>query len=134
VPEHLLVPDDARWYQRLWASVRTALSNLFTVRRDDGPSPRLLSAEQEALVVQVLALKLEGARVALLRNDTVSFRDLIESSSNWLDAYFRDDDPGVVAAKAELLRLRPLELNPPLPDISRSLNLLRAFLAPAASP
>lgn len=130
--ERVLVADDARWYERARAAIVEALSGIFTVRRDTGPSPRLLDAEQEALVAQVLALKLEGARVALLRGDTISFRDLCESASTWLDLYFRDDDPGVAAAKAELERLQPLDLNPPLPDISRSLALLRAFLQPAA--
>ncbi|WP_028081598.1 uroporphyrinogen-III C-methyltransferase [Solimonas soli] len=133
-PERVPLPEHARWYQRAWASVREALSSIFSVRRDSGPSPRLLGAEQEALVVQVLALKLEGARVALLRGDTTSFRDLCESAAAWLDTYFQHDDPGVAAARAELERLRPLDLSPPLPDIGRSLNLLRAFMRPAATP
>ncbi|MFT4046356.1 MAG: uroporphyrinogen-III C-methyltransferase [Solimonas sp.] len=133
-PEHVPLPAHARWYQRLWASVREALSGVFSVRRDTGPSPRLLGAEQEALVVQVLALKLEGARVALLRGDTTSFRDLCESATSWLDTYFQHDDPGVAAARAELERLRPLELTPPLPDVGRSLNLLRAFMRPSDAP
>lgn len=129
-PRHLAIPDDARWYQRLWLSVSEALGNIFTVRRDNGPPPQLLSQEQEALIAQMLALKLEGARVALLRRDTVSFRDLSESAGLWLDQYFRRDDPGVQAAKSELQRLQPMDLNPPLPDITRSLDLLRRFLAP----
>ena len=129
-PQPLLIADDARWYERVRASVIEALSSIFAIRRDTGPSPRLRGAEQEALVVQVLALKLEGARVALLRGDTVSFRDLCDSASAWLDTYFRSDDPGVAAAKAELERLQPLDLTPPLPDIGRSLGLLRAFLRP----
>jgi len=133
-PEYVAAPDDARWYQRVGASVREALSSIFTVRRDTGPSPRLLGAEQEALVVQVLALKLEGARMALLRGDTTSFRDLCESASDWLDTYFQGDDPGVAAAHAELERLQPLELSPPLPDISRSLALLRDFMQPTDAP
>ncbi|NGY04931.1 uroporphyrinogen-III C-methyltransferase [Solimonas terrae] len=134
VAERVPMADDARWYQRVGASVREALSSIFTVRRDSGPSPRLLDAEQEALVVQVLALKLEGARIALLRGDTTTFRDLCESASTWLDTYFQKDDPGVAAAHAELERLQPLELSPPLPDISRSLGLLRAFMQPDEKP
>lgn len=134
VAEHIIVPDDARWYQRVGASVREALASIFTVHRDNGPSPRLLAAEQEALVVQVLALKLEGARIALLRDDTTSFRDLCESASNWLDTYFQNDDPSVAAAHAELERLQPLDLSPPLPDISRSIGLLRAFMKPDETP
>ena len=117
-------------WARLQVTVREALSSLFTVRRNTGPSPRLLSAEQEALVVQVLMLKLEGARLALLRGDAVSFRDLCETSSRWIDDYFNAQDAGVLAAKAELERLQPLNLAPPLPDITRSLTLLRAQQGP----
>lgn len=114
--------------ERLAEAVRTALRAMFTVRRTDGPAPRLLSVEAEARVAQVLELKLEGARAAWLLGDTVSFRDLVDSSGAWLREHFRGDDPGVQAALAELERLRPLELQPALPDISRSLVLLRAQL------
>lgn len=117
-------------WQRFRASVGEALAALFTVRRNVGPSPRLLAAEQETLVVHLLMLKLEGARLALLRNDAVSFRDLCESGARWIDEYFDPRDPGVLAAKAELERLQPLKLAPPLPDITRSLTLLRAQQGP----
>src|SRR5690606_38400816 len=83
-PERVVVPADARWWQRAAASVHTAVSSLFTVRRNAGPAAQRLSEEQETLVVQVLAMKLEGARLAMLGGDTVSFRDLCESASRWM--------------------------------------------------
>ncbi|MGH8461239.1 MAG: uroporphyrinogen-III C-methyltransferase [Stenotrophobium sp.] len=133
VPEHfearadqLNLPANASRLQRAWASIKQALNGIFVIRRNTGPSPRLLPAGDEALVYQVLALKLEGARLAMLRRDQISYRDLCNSASTWLRDYFRADDPGVLAAQAELERLRPLQLDPPLPDISRSLQLLRA--------
>jgi len=46
----------------------------------------------------------------------------------WLGDYYRAEDPTVSAARAELERLRGLELDPPLPDLSRSVGLLRAYL------
>ncbi len=121
---------DASRGQRFVASVREALSSLFAVRRNTGPSPRLLSAEQETLIVEILALKLEGARMALLRGDAVTFRDLCESAAQWLNDYFHDEDAGVIAAQAELARLLPLDLAPPLPEISNSLSLLRQQMEP----
>ena len=133
VPEHfdarvdqVSVPAGASRLQRAWISIKEALSSIFVIRRNNGPSPRLLPADEEALVYQVLALKLEGARLAMRRRDQISYRDLCNSASAWLRDYFRADDPGVLAAQAELERLRPLQLDPPLPDISRSLQLLRA--------
>ncbi|HUP91504.1 MAG TPA: uroporphyrinogen-III C-methyltransferase [Solimonas sp.] len=121
-------PAGAGLWERTRASVREALKAMFTVRRASGPAPRLLSEESASLVQQVLALKLEGTRAAWLSGDTVSFRDLCSSSAQWLRDYFRADDPGVLAALAELERLRPLELDPPLPDLTGSLTLLRAVL------
>src|SRR3546814_16287990 len=40
--EPILVPDDARWYQRIGASIRQALASLFTVQ--DRKSTRLNSS------------------------------------------------------------------------------------------
>lgn len=123
-----VLPPDAGWSQRAWVAMVQAISSVFSLRRNEGPSPRLLPPEQEALVVQMLALKLEGARVAMLRNDAASFRDLCNSALDWIGDYFRADDPQVLAARAELERLKSIRLDPALPDITRSLTLLRGYL------
>lgn len=139
VPEHFRArpeqtappPADAGMWARAWAAVKRALASAFSVRRSQSPAPQLLRLEQTELIRQVLMLKLEGARVALLRQDSASFRDLCASAAGWLDQYFHTGDPAVTAARAELQRLNGLQLQPPLPDISRSLGLLRRYLEPA---
>lgn len=116
-------------WQRLLAAVKTAAGTLFTIRREDNARAlRLLPPESEAVVYQVLTLKLEGARVALLTGNTVALREEARSASTWLDEQFKANDPGVLAMRGELDRLQGLELRPPLPDISRSLAALRARL------
>lgn len=125
-------PEGASGWRRLVEAVRTTLRSLFTIRRDDNARAlRLLPPETEAAVYHVLTLKLEGARVALLRGDTVALREQLRSTSAWLQSEFKADDPGVLAMTAELERLQALELAPPLPDISRSLAALRARLGHA---
>lgn len=119
--------DLTRW-QRLRAAVGEALRGMFTLRRSSGPAARLLAPQEEALVHQVLMLRIEAARVALLRSDSVSFRDACSSAARWLRDWYRVDDSSVQTALAELERLQPLELAPPLPDITRSLTLLRAHM------
>jgi uncharacterized protein HemX/uroporphyrinogen-III synthase len=124
---------DARWYGRVWSAIRGAATSLFVIRREDNAaSLRLLPAEDEAVLVHVLILKLESARVALLRGETASFRDSMSSAGDWLRQFFRADDPGVEAAIGEIERLQALELSAPPPDLSESLTLLRQVLAPAA--
>lgn len=126
------VDAGAHWYQRVWDSVRSAVSSLFLIRRDDNASKlRLLPAEDEAVIVHVLILKLESARVALLRGETASFRESTGSAADWLRQFFRADDAGVEAALGEIERLQTLELSAPPPDLSGSLTLLRQVLEPA---
>ncbi len=116
-------------WRRMLSAVRTAARSLFTIRRDDNARAlRLLPPESEAIVYQVLTLKLEGARVALLTGNSVALREEARSASEWLDAQFKAEDPGTLAMKAELERLQTLDLRPPLPDISRSLTALRVRL------
>jgi uncharacterized protein HemX len=116
------------WWSRGWQSLHDMLSAVFIVRRTDKPVDRLLPPEQEALVTQLFALKLESARAALLLGDTGAFRGALDSALQWLGDYYRPEDPAVDAARAELERLRTLDLAPPLPDLSRSVGLLRAYL------
>ncbi|MGQ0696916.1 MAG: uroporphyrinogen-III C-methyltransferase [Panacagrimonas sp.] len=121
------VPADG--WRRLVAAVQTAATRLFTIRREDNArAMRLLPPEAEATVYHVLALRVEGARVALLRGETVALRESLRSAAAWLDTEFKPDDPGVLATRAELERLQGLNLRPPLPDISRSLAALRSRL------
>lgn len=119
---------DAGLPQRAWAAAKTALAHIFVLRRGDGPKPRLLSADEEALVVQILQLKLEGARLALLAGDGRTFRDLIGGARTWLTEYYDDTDAAVRVAGNELARLQGVDLAPAPPDISQSLTLLRAHL------
>lgn len=123
---------DGGWFARARHAALHALSSVFNLRRNDGPAPRLLPPEQEALVYQTLTLKLEGARMAMLRNDATSYRDLCASASAWLRVYFREQEPNVLAAQAELERLSAVPLGGLLPEVSGSLAMLRAYLDSAA--
>lgn len=127
-PTTVPVPDaaDAPWYGRLWHSVSQALASLYTVRREEPAVRQLLPPETQALTVALLKLKLEGARAALLSRDDASYRELCNAAIQWLDEQFKRSDPAVMAVIEELERLRSAELQPALPEISRSLTLLRA--------
>jgi len=121
-------PTSGSFADHGWSSLRDMLRTVFIVRRTDKPVDRLLPPEQMALVKQLLALKLESARAAVLLGDTASMRSALESADRWLGDYYRPEDPAVSAARAELERLRGLDLDPPLPDLGRSVGLLRAYL------
>lgn len=124
-PEEL--PADAEWPVRLAAGVRSALGAVFRIQREARPVDRLLPPEQEALIHTLLSLKLEGARLALLRQEPASYRDLIDGALGWLAQYYVLGDARVLAARAELERLRALELKPALPLPTQALERLRAL-------
>jgi uroporphyrin-3 C-methyltransferase len=116
------------WLTRTVQSLKAMLRSVFVIRRTDKPVDRLLPAEQEVLVGQILLLKLETARTALLRDDTEAFRGAVSEAHGFLGDYYRVEDPSVLAARAELERLQNLDLSPPPPDLTRSLGLLRAYI------
>lgn len=117
----------AEWPARLWAGTRSALSAVFRIQREQRPVDRLLPPEQETLIHTLLALKLEGARLALLRVEPASYRDLIDSALYWLDQYYVAGDVRVLSSRAELERLRALDLKPALPLPVKALERLRSL-------
>ena len=135
VPDRFTAPDapaapapEAGFFGRIWASVKLALSNLFALRRNDAGNARLLAPDEEALVAQILALRIEGARLALLAGDARTFQELAGTAADWIRQYYDDSALDVKAVLEELERMRSLRLAPALPDISHSLAALRAQL------
>lgn len=122
------VPEDGTRLSRAWAAVKNALSHVFALHRRDGPQPRWLPPDQQALVAQVLQLKLEGARLALLARDGRTLHELADGARDWVARYYDVTDPDVKAALAQLDALRSMNLSPPVPEIGRSLALLRGVL------
>jgi uroporphyrin-3 C-methyltransferase len=114
------------WLGRLWANAKSGLANIFVLRRDARGQPRLLAPAEAALVGQILELKLEGARLALLARDGLAFKELTGAARDWLAQHYDHGDTEVQLALKELGRLHEQALAPKPPDISRSLTLLRA--------
>lgn len=127
-PSRDITPEASGFWARGIGSLRQMFGAVFTVRRTDKPVDRLLPPEQERLVGQLLLLKLETARAALLNRNTATLRATVEDAAAFLNDYYRSDDPTVLGARAELDRLMTLDLNPQLPELGRSLGLLRAYL------
>ena len=109
----------------LWRRIRESFKSMITIRREGRPEPVLLAPSEEHFVHLNAQLKLEGARVAALRRDDAAFRAAIRSTRAWIARWYETDDATVHAAVSELEALESQRLNPPLPDISGALRLLR---------
>lgn len=112
-------------WARGWSRVTQSLKALFHVHHHDKPVQPLLSHEQRQLVGAVFALRLDGARTALIRRNTPLYRTQIQAADQWLQRYYRQDAPSVKALHEQLTQLAQLDLSPQLPDITQSLELLR---------
>lgn len=116
------VPDSAPWWQRAWGELRAALAEQVSIRRHAEPVRALPDAATELFLRQLLTLRLEAARVAVLRLDDARYRSSLDGALALLDDHF--DADAAAAVRERLESLRSQTLRPEAPDISGSFTLL----------
>ena len=140
-PEHYTpgtaVPATADGKLTLWQRFKAGLDRLvrdiFTVHHRNQPIEPLLTPEQDYFLRQNLELRLAAARAALLQRDNAAFQSSAQLAHSWLEIYFNAQDASVKSAIRELAQMQAQQINPPLPDISASLTLLRRQEPPRAT-
>ncbi len=115
-------------WQDIPAVVWKDIKSLVVVRRHKQPIEPLLPPAESWFLVQNLRLKLEQARLALLRGDTNLFRQNLNEANSWMSTYFNEESPGVINALKQTSELSKIELRPAIPDVSGSLRQLRSLL------
>ena len=123
-------PEGARWYEVMYNSVKSAVSSAFVVRRTEDVTAPLLSPEQERLTRALLELRLESAKIALIKGNAILFVNSVDSAKTWLEQQFDMTNNSVIAAHRELSRLAALNVAAELPDISNSQAMLIPLLEP----
>jgi uroporphyrin-3 C-methyltransferase len=113
----------------LMARIMKDLKGVVSIRRSDQAIEPLLPPEEQHYLAQNLGLKLEEARIALLRHDTETFRQNLSDVQMWVQRYFDPKSAAVTNVIATVDDLRNAELKPELPDISGSLRELRRWLS-----
>jgi len=104
-----------------WDSLR----GLVVLRHNGEVVAPLLPPEQNFFLQQNLTLKLETARIALLRQDDEIFHSSLATASDWTAKYFDANADSTKQFLAEIKALDALNLNPEIPDISDSLRILK---------
>ena len=119
------IPEDDKKPEKLTDTLVDDLKGLVTIRHTDRPVQSILVPEEVVALRQVLLLKLEMARSALLRGDDVLYKANMESALSWLKENF---DPAAALTQnlaSDIESLKNIQLQVPLPDISKSLSMLR---------
>ena len=100
---------------------------LMVIRKHDQPVSAMLPPSQQYFLYQNLRLQLESARLALLRQENILFKSSLDTAIEWLNSFFDGEDNATSQMLATLTQLKNTELDPALPNISASLNLLTQY-------
>ncbi|HEY5645087.1 MAG TPA: uroporphyrinogen-III C-methyltransferase [Pseudomonadales bacterium] len=112
----------------LWAALLDQIGRYLRFRRFEGEGVRPLLAPEEAAYLELnLRLMLEQAQLAALRAETTVYQQSLQTAASWIATYLDKDDPAVARSLDEIEALSIVVLDEPLPDISGSLNALRAL-------
>jgi len=98
--------------------------SVMVIRHRGKPVSAMLPPEQQFFVYQNLRLKLEAARLAILRGDQALFDSSLASAREWLNEFFDGEKSSTRALLKQLDELKGIDLSPELPDISGSLVAL----------
>ena len=124
------------WQWRDWlGEIEQWLEKSVVLRRDgERPAP-LIAPEAHYLLTQNLRLTLEGARLALYRDDEKGFRTALGQARRWVTEHFDGSAATTRGLLRELARLEQAPLKRSLPDLEESLRALtRAATRPPPAP
>lgn len=105
----------------LWAGFKETVR----IRRNDQPVQAMLPPEQQFFLYENLRLHLEMARLALMRGDDRLYHDSLGTVADWLASHFDPHDELTRSMRKTVTELNAVNIRPPLPDISQSLQALK---------
>jgi uroporphyrin-3 C-methyltransferase len=114
-------------WQRFADEAREDLLRLVRIQRMDDPAAPLLTPAQGAALRENLRLRLLSARLALLQHDAVNYRNDLAAVEAALRHYFDTRAQPTQAALASVRQLAAATVSVTLPDLSASLDALRAL-------
>lgn len=112
-------------FSRAWAVARNALASLVSIHKVDDHEGSVVTIEEQALRRQHLQLLLFSARTAVVRHDNASYRSALAGARRWLGEFFDLSDPATTGLLNEVQLLEPVNIDPQLPDVSNSLQILQ---------
>lgn len=119
-----LIQDQATWKQ-VWQEVWGELQKAVLIRRLDQPVAPLMAPEQNYYLKQNLRLMLEQANLAILEQNQAIFQHSLKQAVIWLENYFDLQDNQTITLITKLREMQKLNIAYKVPDISKSLRLLK---------
>jgi len=121
--------DGSNMFTQGWNRFVDTLKQVIVVRRMDEPVKPLLSPDQSAWARLNLQLMLEEAEMAVLRGNQPLYERALEKAVTTVNDWYNSSNPEIRGLSSTLAELAGRNVDPELPDISRSLELLKERLA-----
>lgn len=123
-----LVTSDGE-FTRMLNSALDELKQLVIIRRLDEAVEPLLAPDQVYYLQQNLRLMIEQAELALLDSNQPMYLRSLTKAEEWVNTYFSQNKDDTALLLSTLSSLKEHQINPELPDISQSLQLLKKRVA-----
>lgn len=123
------VEFDVGEWRKLGLAIWSDLVNLVEVKDADLPDAVLFDPELRYFLRQNLKLELASARLSVLRGDKANLHSSVGMIQRLLEAYYDVEHDGVTNMLKKLKEAESMDLTPALPNITRSLDVIRKHRA-----
>lgn len=127
------IPDKEEAAQGQWKDVALSmwgdLVKMVEIKDQAVPDEILFDPELRYFLHQNLQLELTSAKLSVLRRDTNSMNASLSRVNEILKRYFDTESNAVSGVVTQLDEMQTVDLNPPMPEATESLNLLKQFKA-----
>lgn len=130
-PGQDVAADDALpqgFFARARAMIGRSLANLIRVREIDRRGGSIVTEDEQLLRKQHLQLLLFSARTAVVRTDAATYRGALAAARQWLSESFDLSMPATQGMLKEIQLLEAIEIDPALPNISKSAEGLQRLM------
>jgi uroporphyrin-3 C-methyltransferase len=117
-----------------WEKVKSAFSNLVTVRRSTDQENERISLQDKDFIRQRVWLQLEIAHLSLMRRDQQAFRSSLERVQASMSEWFDPADARFQSANQDLSELLAIEVQVEVPDITAPWSTLRLLRGSPSGP
>ncbi len=100
------------------------LEGYVTVKHSDHPVTKILTEEEAGFIKEQLNVKLEMIKIALVQQSDALYKSSITDAKQWLNQNFAKNEHSK-SFMTKLEKLNDIQLRSQLPDISKSLKMLR---------
>ena len=118
--DDIQLPEDAG----LWTRFKQSLSSLVTIRRQTEPQ---LTLDEIDWLEERIRTRLQLARLAAMSDDQAVYAGALETVLQWQAEHYDPEEAVNISSRQTLQQLAAVNLQPPLPDITRALRAMQVL-------